>query len=88
MHAGFSPPPLWLPQNVITPEQVRHHHRNKHRGGKGGQALSLPSSYICLFFTTLKKEILKPLIFGNHKFIFPLKGIDNHINSISSESES
>jgi hypothetical protein len=39
---GVSPPPLWLPSNAITPEQVIQHYRAQHRGGLGGQARSLP----------------------------------------------
>jgi hypothetical protein len=41
---GVSPPPLRLPPNAIPPEQVRHHHRIKRRGGgKGGQDCPLLS---------------------------------------------
>ena len=39
---GVSPPPLWLPPNAITPEQVILHYRAQRRGGAGGQALSPP----------------------------------------------
>jgi len=46
---GFTPP-LWLPKNVITPEQIICHHHSQRRGGMGGQALSLPSSYPCSVF--------------------------------------
>jgi hypothetical protein len=40
-----SPPPLWLPQNAIIPEQVLRHHRDKYRGGMGGQEQSPLSSF-------------------------------------------
>lgn len=36
-----------LPQNAITPVQIIRYHRDKRRGGKGGQALSAPSFYLC-----------------------------------------
>ena len=42
---GVSPPPLWPPQNAITPEQVILHHRTKCMGGLEGQALTFPVSF-------------------------------------------
>ena len=38
---GVSPPPLWLPQNMITPEQVIHHYHNP--WGRFGGTGTVPS---------------------------------------------
>ena len=40
-HGGFTTA-VSAPPNAITPEQVIRHHRDKRRGGMGGQALSPP----------------------------------------------
>jgi hypothetical protein len=56
---GVSPPPLRLPPNAMTPEQVKHHHRSKRRGCKGERALSPPSSYVCFVFHIMIKGILQ-----------------------------
>jgi len=53
------PPPLRLPQNAITSEKVLRHHRSKRRGGIGVQALSPPSSYMCILFHRIIKGILQ-----------------------------
>ena len=50
------PPPLRLPQNAITSEKVLRHHRSKRRGGIGVQALSPPSSYMCIFISSHYKR--------------------------------
>ena len=58
-----SPPPLRLPPNAITPEQVIRYHRSKRRGSKGRQALSPPSSCMWLIFHSLIKEFYRvPII--------------------------
>ena len=50
-HGGFHPRRFGSPRNAIIPEQVIRHHRNKRRGGMGGQALSPPSSYqFCILY--------------------------------------
>jgi hypothetical protein len=55
---GVSPPPLWLPKNAITPEQVLRHHHSQCRGGMGGPALSSPSSYQCFVVHSIVQGIL------------------------------
>jgi hypothetical protein len=47
---GFHPRRFGSPKNAITPEQVIRHHRSQRKGGKGGQALSPSSSYLCFYF--------------------------------------
>jgi hypothetical protein len=60
---GFFPPSLcaYL-KNAILPEQVLHHHRNKRRGGPGGQVLSSPSSYPCFVLHIIVQGILQSQI--------------------------
>jgi hypothetical protein len=56
---GVSHPPLRLPPNAITPQKGNTSSSLlERRGGKGGQALSTPSSYLCFLFHTLIKGIL------------------------------
>jgi hypothetical protein len=55
---GFLPRCLGSPQNAIPSEQVIDYHPAKRRGGKGGQAQSPPSWYLCFLFHVLIKGIL------------------------------
>ena len=66
-HGGFTPP-LWLPPNAITPEQVIGHHRQAEGRYGGGQVLSPPSSDKYFVFNIIAKGILQ-----NRIFICPLK---------------
>jgi len=54
---GVSPPPLRLPKNAITPEQVLRHHRSKRRGGRGDRHCPLLHITCALLFHLLIKGI-------------------------------
>jgi len=54
---GFLTPSFAPQKNTIIPEQAIHHTRYRYRNDKGGQALSLPSYYLCfLCYRFLKKN--------------------------------
>ncbi len=92
---GFHPRRCGSP-NAITPEQVLRHHPSKHRGGMGGQALSILHRTSTLYFTSEEKELYRAQFFiknpSGFSFIhvyMPRDGnictfVDNiHLNSVT-----